>query len=152
MNTLNLPAFDHKIRKGDNARDEIWDGFRRKYVALTPEEWVRQHFLHFLVAERHFPAALMGVEVALKINHMPKRCDIVAYDRSGKPLMIVECKAPHVEITQDVFNQVALYNLSVIGPYVVVTNGFTHYACKINHAEKNWQFLPDIPDYKLIQR
>lgn len=147
METLNLPSFDSRIRCVDDSRDEIWDSFRKKFVALTPEEWVRQHMLHFLVDQRHFPASLLGVEVALTVNHLARRCDILAWNRLGKPLMIVECKAPHVEITQDAFDQVARYNLPLAAKFLVVTNGLRHYACEIDHIRKSWKFLADIPEY-----
>lgn len=147
VDKLQLPAFDYRIRKGKHTRDEIWDDFRKKYVPLTPEEWVRQHILHFLVTAKHYPASLIGVEVAVKVNRMQKRSDIVAFDLNGEPLMIVECKAPQVEITQEVFDQVAMYNLSFSGKYLLVTNGRAHFACEINHALKTWHFLPDIPDF-----
>jgi len=149
MGPLQLPAIKARIREGKGSRKEIWDDFRKKYVSLTPEEWVRQHILHYLVTVKHYPASLIGVEVPLKVNNLMKRCDILACDRLGNPLLLVECKAPEVQISQDVFNQVAMYNSTFTGQYLVVTNGLVHYACMIDHANRRWSFLDDIPDFNL---
>ena len=150
MESLNLPAFDTRIRDRNGQRAEIWDDFRKKYIALTPEEWVRQHILHFLAFHRGYPASLIRVEASLTHNQMKKRSDIIAYNNHGKPVLLVECKAPQVEITQGVFDQVAMYNVSFSGNYLVVTNGMEHFCCVIDQANKNWKFLPDIPHYSDI--
>ncbi len=148
MQQLNLPSADFHIREGKKGKDEIFDPYRKKFVRLTPEEWVRQHFIHYMVHHLGFPASLIVVEAALTYNRMKKRFDILAYDSFGKPCAVVECKAPSVEITQDVFDQVAMYNMSLEVSYIVVTNGLVHYTCKINHEKQNYSFLKEIPDFK----
>jgi hypothetical protein len=146
MNQLNLPAYAFRLRNS-NGCDEIFDAFRKKFVALTPEEWVRQNFIRYLVEEKKFPASLIIPEHAIKVNKMNKRCDVVVHDTSGKPLLIVECKAHTVKISQDVFDQVARYNIKLKVPYLIVTNGMEHYCCHIDHVEKKYSFIEDIPMY-----
>ncbi|MFH1161471.1 MAG: type I restriction enzyme HsdR N-terminal domain-containing protein [bacterium] len=150
MDALNLPVFDVRTRSRGDQKQEIWDLVRRKFIALTPEEWVRQHFLNFLIHHRGYPASLIRVEASLVYNRLKKRSDIVTYDKRGKPLLLVECKAPQVAITQEVFNQVALYNSTFTGKYLVVSNGLEHYCSCIDHAKKTWKFLRDIPHYSDI--
>ncbi|NQV03043.1 MAG: type I restriction enzyme HsdR N-terminal domain-containing protein [Bacteroidia bacterium] len=150
MEVLNLPAFEPRIRKGKGRFEEIWDPFRKKFVELTPEEWVRQHILHFLTQHRGYPLSLIRVEAALTYNRLKKRSDVVAYSSQGIPLLLVECKAPQVELTQNVFDQVAMYNVTFSGRYLLVTNGMKHLACEIDHLNKKWKFLPDIPHYSDI--
>ena len=116
-------------------------------MALTPEEWVRQHYIEFLVQEKKFPRSLMAVEKGLIYNRMQKRGDVVAYDNTGTPLLIVECKAPEVKINQGVFDQIARYNMTLQVPYLAVTNGLQHYYCLINWEQKDYRFLPDLPNY-----
>ena len=150
MDSLNLPAFDTRIRDYNGQRAKIWDDFRKKYIVLTSEEWVRQHMLHFLAGHRGYPASLIRVEVALTYNLMKKRSDIVAYNIWGNPILLVECKAPQIEISQKVFDQAAMYNVSFLGNYLVVANGMEHFCCVIDHANKKWKFIPDIPHYSDI--
>jgi type I site-specific restriction endonuclease len=147
MQPLNLPPSELKIRsmKGKN---EVFDAIRKKYVALTPEEWVRQHFIGYLVREKNVPASLIAVETSLKYNGLQKRSDIVIYNNLGKPRMIVECKAPEIKITQDVFDQVAIYNMTLNVPCLVVTNGMEHFACHIDQRNQTYEFLRDIPDFR----
>ncbi|MEI7980357.1 MAG: type I restriction enzyme HsdR N-terminal domain-containing protein [Bacteroidota bacterium] len=152
MQQLNLPEFTPRVREVEGGIQEIYDPFRKKYVRLTPEEWVRQHFLNFMVAHLDFPASLIVVEASLIFNRMTKRFDILAYDKSGKPRMVVECKAPSVGITQDVFDQVAIYNMTLAVDHLVVTNGISHYACKINHEKRTYIFLKDIPTYEILTK
>ncbi len=152
MHKLNLPEFDPRIREGTNGKREIFDGIRKKFVRLTPEEWVRQHFLNFMVSHLGFPASLIVVEAELTYNQMKKRFDILAYRAGGSPCMVVECKSTSVEITQAVFDQVAMYNMTLLVDYVVVTNGLTHYVCRIDHEKRSYTFLKEIPAYgTLIQ-
>lgn len=146
MITLNLPPFDAKVKETDGMT-KIFDPLRRKFVALTPEEWVRQHFTNFLINHKGYSAALMGNEVSLKLNGMSRRCDTVLYDRSLRPIMIVEYKAPHIEITQKVFDQICRYNMVLQVKYLVVSNGMSHYCCKMDYAAGTYAFLRDIPDY-----
>lgn len=146
---LNLPSFEAKvIRK--NGRPAIFDFIRRRYVALTPEEWVRQHFVHFLIEHKGYPRALMANEVQLKLNHTQKRCDTVLYRRDLTAQMIVEYKAPDVEITQAVFDQIGRYNLVLHVDYLVVSNGLQHYCCRMDYVQNRYQFLPDIPLYEKL--
>ena len=146
MLSLNLPPYATKItvRDGKNA---IWDVIRRKYVALTPEEWVRQHFVHFLIDHKGYPAFLLANEVALTLNGTSRRCDTVLYDRNLAPRMIVEYKAPHIPITQKVFDQISRYNLVFRVDYLIVSNGLSHYCCRMDYANNSYQFLADIPEY-----
>lgn len=150
MQQLNLPAFDARFRQGDQGRKEIFDAIRKKFVKLTPEEWVRQHFLSYMTGSLGYPASLVVVEAELTYNNMKKRFDILAYRTDGKPCMVVECKAPSVEITQTVFDQAAMYNMTLQVGFLVVTNGLAHYACRIDHDKREVDFLKEIPSFALV--
>ena len=126
----------------------ILDTLRKKYVKLTPEEWVRQNFIQYLIHEGKYPQGLIGVEVRSAFNNMKKRVDILVHDRSGRPVMIVECKSPDIEIDEKVFDQIVDYNMGFRVLYIVVTNGIVHYACKVDPENKTWQFLDFIPLYE----
>ena len=126
----------------------ILDPFRKKFVKLTPEEWVRQNFLQYLVNEGKYPAGLLGIEVFFGFNKLKRRVDILVHNRSGEPVMIVECKSPEIKIDDKVFDQIVCYNMALRVPYIVVTNGLVHYACKINLQEKKYDFLLVIPLYE----
>lgn len=132
--TLNLPPVTLKLQTGADGVERVWDPLRKKYVALTPEEWVRQHFVNWLITERKFPASLLGNEVGIHLNGMSRRCDTIAFGRDTKPLVIVEYKAPDVKITQDVFDQIVRYNMVLHAQYLVVSNGLNHYCCRIDYA------------------
>ncbi len=147
MTRLNLPPFEIKLR-GTKAQPQIFDILRKKYIALTPEEWVRQHFVHFLVEHKGYPAALMANEIQLKAGEKTLRADSVLYSRDLKPRMIIEYKAPHIPITQKVFDQISIYNMLLHVDYLVVSNGLQHYICKMDYNDKKYLFLEDIPDYK----
>lgn len=149
MFELNLPKFETKIieREGKPA---IFDNLRRCYVALTPEEWVRQHFIHYLIEFKHYPATLMSNEVSLELNGTKKRCDTVVYDRSLRPRIIVEYKAPTVRIGKEVFAQVARYNLVLKVEYLIVSNGINHYCCRMNYQNNTFEFVSDIPEYNAL--
>ena len=147
MYELNLPKYGIKI-KNDKGHQSIFDVLRRKYVALTPEEWVRQHFLHFLIEHKGYPKALMANEIQLAIGNKKLRCDSVLYDRTLKPRMIIEYKAPTVSITQKVFDQITIYNMLLHVDYLVVSNGIKHYCCRMDYANQKYLFLEDIPDYQ----
>ncbi|CDA54967.1 type I restriction enzyme R protein [Prevotella sp. CAG:604] len=147
MTRLNLPPFEIKLR-GTKAQPQIFDILRKKYIALTPEEWVRQHFVHFLVEHKGYPAALMANEIQLKVGEKTLRADSVLYSRDLKPRMIIEYKAPHIPITQKVFDQISIYNMLLHVDYLVVSNGLQHYICKMDYNDKKYLFLEDIPDYK----
>lgn len=151
MQKLNLPEYQHNIRiNGDKA--DIFDSIRKKYIALTPEEWVRQNFIQFLILEKGYPATLMAVEKGLKVNNMFRRTDIVLYNTLGKALMIVECKAPEVRISQETFDQAARYNLSLKVKYLAITNGLQHFCCQVNFQSQSIDFLQEIPNYKEINQ
>ena len=146
MTTLNLPLYDVRY-KAEGKRMLIFDSVRKKYVALTPEEWVRQHIINYLVTEKKYPVSLISVEMPLKYAGLDKRCDLLVSDRNGQPLMIIECKAPEVTITEKVFEQIAIYNLAIKASFIMVTNGMQHY-CLIAATEGSpARFLNEIPEY-----
>ncbi|MBQ1611758.1 MAG: type I restriction enzyme HsdR N-terminal domain-containing protein [Muribaculaceae bacterium] len=144
---LNLPTYTFNIKAKPNGSKVIFDTLRRRFVTLTPEEWVRQHFVRFLVDEKGFPAALMANEVSLTQNGIKRRCDTLVADATGNPLVIVEYKAPHVEISQNTFDQIVRYNMVLHASYLIVSNGLNHYCCRINYADDSYVFLNDIPSY-----
>ena len=150
MQQLNLPAYPANI-KTDKGTLKIFDRLRRKFVALTPEEWVRQNFVHYLTEHKGYNAALMANEVALTLNGMTRRCDTVLYAQEGlTPRMIIEYKRPNVEITQRVFDQICRYNMVLQVKYLVVSNGIHHYCCKIDYKNNGYAFLEDIPVYEAL--
>jgi len=149
MQKLNLPQYKFRYRIEENKR-LIFDKFRKKYVALTPEEWVRQNFIQYLIEEKNYSEQLIVSEMFLSINNMKKRCDIAVFNNSGKVLLIVECKSPKVKITQETFKQIAGYNLNLKVEYLIVTNGLSHYCCKLDHKNNSYEFLKEIPNYKEI--
>ena len=138
-----------RFRTTDNG-EEIFDCLRRKFVVLTPEEKVRQAFVRFLVNQCNFPPSLMANEVGIRQNGRERRCDTIVYGRDGKPVMIVEYKAPDVEITQQVFDQISRYNIVLKVEYLVVSNGLRHYCCRVDYEQGTYQFLPHIPDYNAL--
>ncbi|MFT3992870.1 MAG: type I restriction enzyme HsdR N-terminal domain-containing protein [Dysgonomonas sp.] len=146
MLNLNLPPFDIKVKKIDG-RLSVFDKVRRKYVALTPEEWVRQHFINYLVSEKNYPESLIANEIQINLNQQKKRCDTVVYDRDAIPLVIIEYKAPEVGITQNVFDQIVQYNIVLKVRYLIVSNGLNHYCCKVDYENHTFAYLPDIPSY-----
>lgn len=135
-----------RLRQSDGHR-QVFDVLRRKYVALTPEEWVRQHFVHFLIDHKGYPKGLMANEVELRVGEKRLRCDTLLYNRVLQPLMIMEYKAPEICITQKVFDQVSAYNLLLHVDYLVVSNGRQHYCCRMDYEKRTYTFLQDIPDY-----
>lgn len=149
MSPLNLPPYEIKLRMGGDGRPEIFDFLRRRYVALTPEEWVRQHFTHYLVEKKGYPAGLLANEVGLDVGGAHRRCDSVLFDRrGGRPRLIVEYKAPEVRISQKVFTQICSYNSVLRADYLVVSNGMSHYACRINYADFSIDFLKEVPSFE----
>lgn len=147
MKELNLPAYSFRFKSGDNGKALIFDDIRRKFVMLTPEEWVRQHFIQYLVNEKSYPAGLIGVEVLFRMNKLVRRADILVYDKHARPVLIVECKAPQVKISPSVFDQIVTYNINFRLRYIVVTNGMQHYACSTDLEQGKWAFLDSIPPY-----
>lgn len=150
MPLLNLPYYTTKISEKDGKRS-IYDVVRKKYVAITPEEWVRQHFVNYLIRDKNYPKNLMANEVSLTLNGTSKRCDTVVYDRFLTPLMMIEYKAPHIEIRQAVFDQIVRYNIIMRVKYLVVSNGINHYCCKIDYDKNTYAFIDGIPDYADIE-
>ena len=146
MPQLNLPKVALKT-KSVKGTIQVFDVIRKKYFVLTPEEWVRQHFIYYLNNEKNYPMGLMGVEKMVKYNALKTRADIVLYTTEGKAKMIVECKAPNVKITQDTFNQIAKYNSQLKVKYLVVTNGMKHYCCKMEYDSNEIKFLEEIPNF-----
>ncbi len=149
MNELNLPAYDVKLR-GTREKPEILDFLRRRYVALTPEEWVRQHVIHALHSHQGYPLELMQVEGAITLNGMTRRCDIVVYGRAVRPMMIVECKQADVPLTQKVLDQASRYNLVLQVPYLYVTNGMQHIVCQVDAENKCLTQLARLPSWETL--
>jgi hypothetical protein len=148
MLSLNLPHYEFTIDIATPPR--IFDFIRKRYVALTPEEWVRQNFLKYLVTEKKYPRSLILIEQTLQVNQMKKRCDAVIYDNLGKPMMIIEFKKPEVPINQKVFDQIARYNIPLHVKYLMVSNGLRHYCSSIDFENNNYHFLEEIPSYTAL--
>lgn len=144
MQKLNFPDFEFKVVK-ENSQIKIFDVVRNKYIVLTPEEWVRQHILHFFILEKKIPKGLIAVEKEIQYNGLAKRFDILVYTKSSQPFLMVECKAPDVEILQSVFDQVASYNKSFIADYIMVSNGLKHFICEYDREKKSYEFVKDFP-------
>ena len=149
MIPLNLPDYEIKL-SGSPTKPMIFDILRGKYVALTPEEWVRQHFVHFLINHKGYPATLLANEVKLNVGDKKLRADTVLYSRQLKPQVIIEYKAPQIEITQKVFDQIMVYNMLLHVDYLIVSNGIKHYCCKIDYNNQKYLYLEDIPNYDII--
>ena len=143
---LNLPTYEYRLRE-QNGRQQIFDVLRRRYVALTPEEWVRQHFVHYLIEHKGYPKGLLANEVELRVGEKHLRCDTVLYDKALHPKIIVEYKAPEIAITQKVFNQITVYNMLLHVDYLIVSNGMQHYCCQMDYEQNRYTFLSDIPNY-----
>lgn len=148
--TLNLPQRIFNVKVTQQGNRVIFDRLRRRFVTLTPEEWVRQNFVEFLIADRGFPAGLMSNEMSLTQNGISRRCDTVVTDNHGSPMVIVEYKAPSIKITQTVFDQICRYNMVLQAKYLIVSNGLQHYCCKIDYAHNSYSFLPDVPSYNAL--
>ena len=149
MYRLNLPPYATKIRQ-TAGRSMIFDDLRRKYVALTPEEWVRQHFVHYLTGHLGYPASMMANEVELAVGQKRLRCDSVLYGMQAEPRMIIEYKAPTIALTQKVFDQISVYNMLLHVDYLMVSNGMQHYCCKMDYEHQKYLFLKEIPNYENI--
>lgn len=146
MLNLNLPPFDINVKK-TNGKLTVFDLLRRKFVALTPEEWVRQHFINFLISEKAYPKTLIANEIQINLNNLKRRCDSVVYDRNLSPIMIIEYKSPDVIITQEVFDQIVRYNIVLKVKYLIVSNGLNHYCCRMDYENQSFEYLSDIPAY-----
>lgn len=148
MIRLNLPEYSFRIRKTERGM-QVFDVIRKKFVTLTPEEWVRQNFIQYLIQEKKYPASLFSIEKQTKYNHLKKRSDIRIFDRQGNLWMIIECKNPKVNITQKIFDQIAIYNIShkIKTNYLAVTNGLKHYCCSMKYEDGTYVFLKKFPDF-----
>ena len=146
MQALNLPTYKFKIKSREN-KLFIYDIVRKKYVSLTPEEWVRQHIIHYLINDKNYPISLIAVEKKLIINKLTKRTDILVFTSKGAPNIIIECKAPSVKINQNSFDQIARYNLKLAANYLIVSNGLNHYFCFMDVEKEQYVFLENIPNY-----
>jgi len=144
---LNLPNYPFKITQKDGLY-LIFDEIRKKHLVLTPEEWVRQHFIRYLIALKNFPSSLLKIEGGLSLNQTKKRSDILVYNNLGEKIMVIECKAPSVPITQSTFDQAARYNSIYKAPWLAVTNGLNHYYAKIDHTNGKFFFVQELPAYK----
>ncbi len=148
---LNLPPCELRTRKNPKGWLDVWDTQRRRYVKLTPEEWVRQHFVHLLTGHLGYPSAVVGTEIQIAVGETAKRCDAVVFSSEGKPLVILEFKAPQVVLNQKVFDQIVRYDTALQVPYLVVSNGRRHYCCHLLAEEHRFEFLPAIPRWEEIQ-
>jgi hypothetical protein len=147
MQQLNLPTYQFKIKSSEN-KQLIFDKIRKKYVVLTPEEWVRQNFVEYLMVDKKYPISLIAVEKQVVVNKLNKRFDILVFNKQGNHNIIVECKSPKIKITQDTFDQIARYNLQLNAHYLLVTNGLQHYYCMLDSEKEQYTFLEEIPDYE----
>ena len=147
MFSLNLPSIEANIKK-EGEKTLIFDSLRKRYVALTPEEWVRQHFVGYLGSQKHYPTALMANEISIELNGMTRRCDTVVYSRQLEPLVIVEYKAPSVNLTQKVFDQICRYNIVLRVEWLVVSNGLQHACCRVDIEKGTYEFVPQVPSYE----
>ena len=147
MYTLNLPEFNPTLRK-EEGKVWIFDSIRKKYIILTPEEWVRQHVINYMIHHLHYPKSLIRIEGSLTYNRLQKRSDILLYDRNGKPWMLIECKSPTIKLTQKAFNQVAVYNMTVGAKYIAVSNGMIQYCFEAaSTMGQEVVFLPAFPEF-----
>lgn len=147
MPALSLPPVDLNFDVDGSGTVRVFDPLRGRYVALTPEEYVRQHFVGWMRSDLHYPSSLLSNETTIELNGTRRRCDTVVFDKEGKPVMIVEYKAPTVAVTQDVFDQIYRYNLVLHARYLVVSNGLRHYCCVIDYHSNTYHFIPEIPRY-----
>ncbi|HWR93683.1 MAG TPA: type I restriction enzyme HsdR N-terminal domain-containing protein [Flavobacterium sp.] len=146
MQKLNFPNYNFRFKNSEN-KVSIFDEIRKKFIILTPEEWVRQNVVQHLIQEKKYPKSLINVEKVLKINGLNKRYDIVVFNSDGSIFILVECKAPSIYITQNTFDQIARYNLTLKASFLMVTNGLNHYFCQMDYENEKYQFLQDVPDY-----
>ncbi len=148
MQELHFPSYSFRFKSSEN-KISIFDEIRKKFVILKPEEWVRQHVVQFLLSEKNYPKSHVNVEKVLILNNTRKRYDIVVFNPDGSIHLIVECKAPHINIHQETFDQIARYNLSLDATYLMVTNGLQHYYCKLDYENEKYIFLEEVPNYSV---
>ena len=145
MQQLNFPSYNFRFKNSEN-KVSIFDTIRKKFILLTPEEWVRQHTIQFLLQEKNYPKSYLNIEKLIKINDISKRYDIVVFQPDGTIFLLIECKAPEVKITQETFDQIARYNLALKAQYLMVTNGLNHYFCQMDFVNETYIFLNDLPN------
>lgn len=143
---LNLPSFDIRLQRDDEGV-KIFDRLRKKFIILTPEEWVRQHFVNYLINHKGFPESLMANEIGITLNGTRRRCDTVVFDKHGSPMVIVEYKASSIVISQSTFDQIVRYNMVLHARYLIVSNGMNRYCCRIDYDNMSYDFLKEVPDY-----
>lgn len=146
MQALDFPAYDFRLKNSEN-KPYIFDPIRKKFVYLTPEEWVRQHVVQFLIQTKGYPTSLINVEKEIKIYDTKKRYDVVVFNSDGSIFLLIECKRPKVSITQTTFDQIARYNLELKGELLMVTNGLQHYYCEMDFEQERYHFLKELPNY-----
>ena len=147
MQQLQFPTYSFRFKNSEN-KVAIFDEIRKKFIIITPEEWVRQHVVQFLLQDKKYPKSHINVEKLLKINDLNKRYDVVVYNPDGSIFILVECKAPEIKISQHTFDQIARYNMTLNAEYLMVTNGLNHYFCKMDYEKEQYDFLSELPDYK----
>jgi hypothetical protein len=147
MLKLNFPAYTFRFKNSEN-KVSIFDEIRKKFIILTPEEWVRQHVVHFLMYEKKYPKSLINVEKVLTVNGLRKRYDVVVFNPDGSIHILVECKAPEIKISQATFDQIARYNMTMKARFLNVTNGLNHFYCQMDFENEKYEFLRNLPDYK----
>lgn len=148
MQPLQFPRYQFRFKNSEN-KVAIFDEIRKKFIILTPEEWVRQHVVHYLLYEKKYPKSWINVEKRIKINGLTKRYDVVVYNAEGSIFLLVECKAPEIKISQHTFDQIARYNLALKANYLMVTNGLDHYFCQMDFENECYHFLQDLPNPKI---
>ncbi|MCZ8090619.1 type I restriction enzyme HsdR N-terminal domain-containing protein [Flavobacterium sp.] len=146
MQKLNFPAYSFRLKNSEN-KVAIFDVIRKKFIILTPEEWVRQHTVQFLLDEKKYPKSYINVEKLIKVNDTSKRYDIAVFKPNGELFLLIECKAPEISITQDTFDQIARYNLKLKSEYLMVTNGLNHYFCQMDFENEKYVFLKELPNF-----
>ena len=147
MKQLQFPTYSFRFKNSEN-KVAIFDEIRKKFIIISPEEWVRQHVVQFLLREKKYPKSHINVEKLIKINNLTKRYDIVVYKPDGVITILVECKAPEVKVTQSTFDQIARYNMTLKAEYLMVTNGLNHYFCKMDYENEKYDFLQELPEYQ----
>ena len=146
MQKLNFPTYSFRFKNSEN-KVSIFDEIRKKFILLTPEEWVRQHVVQFLLQDKNYPKSYINVEKLIKINDLSKRYDGVVFQPNGEIFLLIECKAPEVPISQQTFDQIARYNLVLKAKYLMVTNGLNHYFCQMDFENEKYVFLKELPEY-----
>ena len=147
MQKLNFQLYNFRFKNSEN-KVSIFDEIRKKFIILTPEEWVRQHVVQYLLDEKKYPKSLINVEKVLKVNGLRKRYDVVVFNPDGSIFILIECKAPEIKIAQATFDQIARYNMTMKSQFLMVTNGLNHYFCQMDYENEKYTFLEKLPDFK----